>query len=80
MSFKCQLTGKKQQTGNNVSHSKRRTRRTFKPNLQMKNVLNPATGKMMRLRLSTTALKTLNKWQAAGKMYDLRELIAEHTA
>ncbi len=71
----CQITGKKTISGHNVSHAQNKTKRTFKPNLQSKRMLNPATGKMMRLRLSTAAMRTLKKWQAEGKQYDLRELI-----
>jgi len=71
------MTGKKAMTGCNVSHSKRATKRRFEPNLQEKRLLNPATGKTMKVRLSTTALKTLNKWQKEGRQYDLRKLIAK---
>jgi len=71
------MTGKKTGTGNNVSHSKRRTKRTIKPNLQVKRLVNPATGKIMRVCLSTAALKTLTKWRAAGKVYDLRKLLTK---
>ena len=74
-SRKCQITGKKPKSGNNVSHSKLATKRSFKPNLQEKKLVNPATGRVMKVRLSTSALKTLNKWQAQGKKYDLKELI-----
>jgi len=75
MPKQCQITGKKTGTGNNVSHSKRSTKRTVKPNLQTKRLVNPATGKIMKLRLSTSALKTLAKWQSEGKAFDLRKLI-----
>jgi len=75
MAKKCQITGKKVKSGQNVSHSKRATKRTFSPNLQEKKLLNPATGKVMKIKLAASALKTLNKWQAQGKQYDLRELI-----
>lgn len=75
MSRICQITGKRALAGNNVSHSKRRTRRTQKPNLQEKRLLNPATGKTETVILSTSALRTLKKWTAAGKVYDLRKLI-----
>jgi len=76
MAQKCQITGAQAQSGNNVSHSKVRTKRVFKPNLQTKKLLNPATGRMMKVTLSTKALKTLAKWDAANKIYDLRKLIA----
>jgi len=71
----CQITGKKTTTGYNVSHSKRQVKKIVKPNLQVKRLINPATGQVMKLKLSTGALKTLNKWQVAGKVYDLRKLI-----
>ncbi len=77
MARKCEITGKKPQSGNNVSHSKRRTKRVFRPNLQTKKLLNPATGLMMKVTLSTKAIKTLAKWDAEGKKYDLEKLIAE---
>ncbi|PIR47413.1 50S ribosomal protein L28 [Candidatus Uhrbacteria bacterium CG10_big_fil_rev_8_21_14_0_10_50_16] len=74
MSRTCQLTGKRALAGNNVSHSKRRTRRTQKPNLQLKNLLNPATGKKEKVLLATSMLRTLKKWDAAGKVYDLLKM------
>lgn len=77
MATNCQLTGKRSQSGFNKSHSNRRTKRTFKPNLQTKRVKNPKTGRMIKLTLSTTALKTLKKWNKAGKIYDLEKLIAK---
>ncbi|MDD2486997.1 MAG: 50S ribosomal protein L28 [Candidatus Gracilibacteria bacterium] len=61
MSRVCQLTGKKTSTGNNVSHSVRRTKRKFIPNLFWKNIKDPATGLIMRIRLSANAIRTLKK-------------------
>ncbi|MBU1118777.1 50S ribosomal protein L28 [Patescibacteria group bacterium] len=75
MSRRCQITGKKSLKGYNVSHSKRHTKKTFLPNVQKKSLLNPATGRMMIVKLSTRALRTLQKWQEEGKKYDLRTLI-----
>lgn len=75
MSRKCQLTGKCAKSGHTVSHSNIKTKRLFMANIQEKNVLNPATGKFMRIRIATSALRTLNKWRAAGKKFDLRKLI-----
>lgn len=77
MPKKCQITGKKALSGHNVSHSKRRTKRTQKPNLQKKRLLNPATGKMETVLISTSALRTLKKWNAEGKKYDLKKLLQE---
>ncbi len=61
MSRICDLTGKKVMVGNNVSHSKRRTRRKFYPNLQTKKFFIPETGEWVTLKVSTSALRTINK-------------------
>lgn len=74
----CSVTGKGPLAGNNVSHSKRRTKTRNMPNLQNKTLVNPATGKKMKVKISTSALRTLQKWDAQGKAYDLRELMKEH--
>lgn len=59
MVSRCQITGKGKQFGHNVSASLRRTKRTFKPNLQKKTfVLN---GKKVTMTLSTDAIRTLRK-------------------
>ncbi|MFT5337212.1 MAG: large subunit ribosomal protein L28 [Sphingobacteriales bacterium] len=57
----CQLTGKKVMVGNNVSHSNRKTRRRFYPNLVTKKFFIPETGEWIVLKVSTSALKTINK-------------------
>ncbi len=75
MSRTCQITGKNSASGHKVSHSQMKTKRKFKVNLQKKNLINPATGLKMTVRLSTSAIRTLNKWQREGKQYDLRELV-----
>jgi large subunit ribosomal protein L28 len=61
MSRVCQLTGKRTSVGNNVSHSVRRTKRRFYPNLFWRNIKDPVTGMVIRLRLSAKAIKTLKK-------------------
>jgi large subunit ribosomal protein L28 len=71
----CTITGKRPTTGNNVSHSKRHTKRRILINLQSKRLVNPATGETMRVKLSASALRTLNKWKAEGRVYDLRKLV-----
>jgi len=75
MSRTCEITGKSSASGHKVSHSQVKTKRKFKVNLQKKNLINPATGEKMSVRLSTSAIRTLKKWQREGKRYDLRELI-----
>ncbi|MFH1012521.1 MAG: 50S ribosomal protein L28 [Candidatus Peregrinibacteria bacterium] len=57
----CQLSGKRPSTGHNVSHSVRRTKRRFLPNLQIKKVFNPKTGKVETMKVATSALRTLMK-------------------
>lgn len=59
MSRRCVVTGKGVQTGNNVSHANNKTRRRFLPNLQETAVLSDALGQMVRLRVSTRGLKTI---------------------
>ena len=61
-------------SGNNVSHSKRRTKRTFKPNLQKKTVMNPATGRPVKVTVSVRGLRMLKKWMREGKKVDLTNL------
>ena len=57
----CDLTGKRRLVGNKVSHAKNRTKMTQKPNLQTKKVYDPETGETIKLRLSTKAIRTLDK-------------------
>jgi large subunit ribosomal protein L28 len=61
MSKVCVLTGKKVIVGNNVSHSNIKTKRRFYPNLQTKRFYIPETGEWITLKLSTSAIKTINK-------------------
>lgn len=57
----CQITGKKVQVGNNVSHAKNRTRRKFYPNLHTKRFYIPEEDKWITLKVSASALRTINK-------------------
>ncbi|QQS58885.1 50S ribosomal protein L28 [Candidatus Peregrinibacteria bacterium] len=57
----CDITGKKPSTGNNVSHSVRRTKRRFLPNLQWKRIFDPTVQRWIRIRVCTSALRTLAK-------------------
>lgn len=61
MSKVCQLTGKRPITGNNVSHSNRKTKRRFEPNLQKKRYYIPELNKWVTLKLSTSAMRNINK-------------------
>lgn len=61
MARECQLTGKKPMTGHKVSHSNVKTKRRFLPNLQKKNFYIPETGQWVKLNVSTSALRTIDK-------------------
>lgn len=61
MARKCQLTGKKANNAYAVSHSHRRTKKLQNVNLQWKRVWWPEGNRFVRLRLSTKAIKTLEK-------------------
>ena len=61
MSKVCQITGKKTQVGNNVSHSKRRTKRTFEVNLHTKKFYWVEQDMWIELIVSAHALRTINK-------------------
>lgn len=57
----CQITGKRPQVGNNVSHSNNKTKRRFYPNLQKKRFYLPEEDKWITLKVSAKAIKTINK-------------------
>lgn len=60
MSRRCELTGKAAQVGHKVSHSNRKTKRRFLPNLLNVTVMSDALGRSIRLRVSANALKTID--------------------
>ena len=57
----CQITGKKALVGNNVSHAMNKTKRRFEVNLIKKRFYLSDQEKWITLKLSTSALKTINK-------------------
>ena len=57
----CDITGKKVQVGNNVSHANNKTKRKFYPNLQKKRFYLPEEDKWITLKLATSVLRTINK-------------------
>jgi large subunit ribosomal protein L28 len=57
----CQITGKRPHTGNNVSHANNKTKRKFYPNLHKKRFFIPEEDKWITLKVSTNAIKTINK-------------------
>ena len=61
MAYQCDVTGKKPMSGNNVSHSNRKTRRRFLPNLQKRRIWCEETSRFVRVRVSRKGLKTIDK-------------------
>jgi large subunit ribosomal protein L28 len=56
----CELTGKAVLVGNRVSHSNRKTKRRFLPNLLNVTMISDALGRSIKLRVSANALKTVD--------------------
>jgi large subunit ribosomal protein L28 len=61
MSRRCELTGKGAQFGHSVSHSNIKTKRRFLANLVNVTMMSDALGRSVRLRISTNALKTVDR-------------------
>ena len=69
----CQITGKRPRVGNSVSHANNKTKRRFYPNLQTKRFFVPEDGKWITLKVSTTAIKTINKKGISAVLKEARE-------
>lgn len=61
MSRVCQVTGKAPMVGNNISHANNKTKRRFLPNLQSRRFWLEGENRWVRLRVSTTGLRTIDK-------------------
>lgn len=61
MSRKCDVTGKRPLAGCNVSHAHNKTKRRQLPNLQKKRLYVPELGKSVRIKVSTSALRSIDK-------------------
>jgi len=73
MSRVCQLTGKTSMVGNNVSHSNKKTKRRFYPNLQTKKFFIPEENKWITLKLSTSAIRTINKKGISAVLKEVKD-------
>jgi large subunit ribosomal protein L28 len=79
MSRRCELTGKAVQSGNNVSHANKKSRRRFLPNLNEVTLVSDALGQDVRLRISSHALRSvehrggLDSFLAKAKDEDLSQ-------
>jgi len=72
MSRVCELTGKRAMVGNNVSHAMNKTKRKFNVNLVKKRFYLPEEDKWLTLRVSTSALKNINKKGIAAVIKEAR--------
>ena len=72
MSKVCQVTGKRQQRGNNVSHAHNKTRRRFLPNLQFKRFWIESEKRYVRLRVSHKGLRIIDKHGIDKVLADMR--------
>ena len=68
----CQVTGKAPMVGNNVSHANNKTKRRFLPNLQSRRFWVESENRWIRLRVSTNALRTIDKLGIDVVLADLR--------
>ncbi len=72
MSRVCQVTGKRPITGNSVSHSNIKTKRRFLPNLQTKRFFFAEEDRWVTLKVSSEAIRTINKNGLASVVKELR--------
>ena len=61
MSRRCQVTGKRPLSGNHVSHANNKTKRKQFPNLKVRRIMIQDLGRSVKIKLSTKALRTMNK-------------------
>ncbi len=73
MSRVCELTGKKAMTGNNVSFSNKKNKRKFNVNLTKKRFYIPEEDKWVTLKVTTSALKNINKKGISAVIKEARE-------
>ncbi len=73
MARACQITGKTAMVGNNVSHSKRKTKRTFEVNLSTKRFFNEETKTWVTLKVSAKGIKTISKKGLSAALKDAKE-------
>ena len=68
----CQITGKRPTVGNNVSHSHRKTRRRFLPNLHTHCFWVESENRFVKLRVSTAGMRIIDKNGIESVLADLR--------
>lgn len=73
MSKVCIVTGKRPVTGNNVSHSNRKTKRRFLPNLHTHRFWVPEENRFVKLKVSTKGMRIIDKRGISTVLTDLRK-------
>ncbi|GEK72669.1 MULTISPECIES: 50S ribosomal protein L28 [Halomonas] len=73
MSKVCQVTGKRPVTGNNVSHSQRKTRRRFVPNLHSHRFWVESEKRFVKLRVSSKGMRIIDKKGIEAVLGDIRK-------
>ncbi|MCB2196039.1 MAG: 50S ribosomal protein L28 [Bacteroidetes bacterium] len=73
MSRICQITGKKVMVGNNVSHSKRRTKRRFYPNLMKRKFYFEEEDRWVTLKVSASGMRIINKKGLKNALEEAKE-------
>jgi large subunit ribosomal protein L28 len=73
MSKVCIVTGKRPVTGNNVSHSNRKTKRRFLPNLHTHRFWVPEENRFVKLKVSTKGMRIIDKRGISTVLSDLRK-------
>ncbi len=73
MSRVCQVTGKRPQSGNNVSHAKNRTRRRFLPNLHERRFWVESQNRWVKLRVSSKGIRIIDKLGIDQVLVDIKK-------
>jgi len=73
MSQVCQITGKRPQVGNNVSHSNRKTKRRFMPNLHLRKFWVASQNRFIKLRVSSHGMRIIDKNGIDAVLSDLNK-------
>jgi large subunit ribosomal protein L28 len=73
MSLVCQVTGKRPMAGHSVSHANNKTKRVFKPNIQMKRFWLPSEKRWIKLKVSAKGIKNITKLGIDAVVLDMRK-------
>ena len=69
----CDITGKKMMVGNKISHANKKSKRKFYPNLQEKKFFVPEENRWVTLKVSTSAIRIINKKGISTVLTEARE-------